>query len=222
MGPTIGAISSLPGRGGQGVVVGVHALGRPDNGRQLAALQIKASAPVRDGAAGGGVSGAPGTPVGPPAGPLAAAPTAGGSGQNDAAGSRDSSIGRLSAELTPAEKAAVTRLQQRDQQVRQEEKIHAAIAGDLCGAISYTFQRGPDGRQYAVGGSVGIRAVTRSGDPAEASNIAGRLAAAAVAPTNPSAQDYATARRAYGMLAENGEAAAPGGRRAGRTHDVVG
>ena len=92
---------------------------------------------------------------------------------------------RLPTDLTTAEKADVTRLQQRDQQVRQEEKAHAAVAGDLAGPISYVFQRGPDGRQYAVGGSVGIQASVSSGDPAEAARKAGRMAAAANAATQP-------------------------------------
>ncbi|MEL6963179.1 MAG: putative metalloprotease CJM1_0395 family protein, partial [Pseudomonadota bacterium] len=102
-------------------------------------------------------------------------------------------------QLSPAEKAAVSRLQQRDQQVKQEEKAHAAVAGDLAGPINYVYQLGPDGRQYAVGGSVGIQASALSGDPADAKRQAGRIAAAANAATNPSAQDYAAARQAYAL-----------------------
>ena len=99
----------------------------------------------------------------------------------------------------------MTRLQQRDQQVRQEEKAHAAVAGDLAGPIDYIYQRGPDGRQYAVGGSVGIQASASSGDPAEAERKAGRMAAAANAATNPSAQDYAAARQAYAFGSQLGQ-----------------
>ena len=219
MGPAIGSISSLPGGRGPGVVVGVQTLGSPKDGRQLAALQLRLPAE-------GGEDGRAGRNGGPSLAadrPQTGAAPANVDGQAAAgARPRESGVGRLAEELTPAEKAEVTRLQQRDQQVRQEEKIHAAIAGDLGSAISYVFQRGPDGRQYAVGGSVGIHAVTRSGNPAEQKQIAGRLAAAAVAPTNPSAQDYATARRAYGMLAEesaDGEATA---RRPGKSLDIAG
>lgn len=116
-----------------------------------------------------------------------------------------STAARLPTELTATEKTDVTRLQQRDQQVRQEEKAHAAVAGDLAGPINYTYQRGPDGRQYAVGGSVGIRASNLSGDPAEAARKAGRLATAANAATNPSLQDYAVARQAYELGSQLGK-----------------
>ena len=102
-------------------------------------------------------------------------------------------------ELTPEEQAAVERLRIRDQQVRQEEQAHAANAGDLAGPINYTTVTGPDGRSYAVGGSVGIRAQVASGDPAEAERIGVRLAAAAHAAVNPSAQDLSVARQGYGF-----------------------
>ena len=102
-------------------------------------------------------------------------------------------------ELTSEERAEVDRLRIRDQQVRQEEQAHAANAGDLAGPISYTTVTGPDGRSYAVGGSVGIRAQVASGDPAEAERIGARLAAAAHAAVNPSAQDLSVARQGYGF-----------------------
>ena len=89
--------------------------------------------------------------------------------------------------------------------MRQEEAAHAAVAGDLAGPIEYVYQRGPDGRQYAVGGSVGIQAIVSSGDPAELRRIGARLAAAATAPTNPSAQDHATARLGLRLYAQAGD-----------------
>jgi len=84
-----------------------------------------------------------------------------------------------------------------------------SVAGDLAGPINYVYQRGPDGRQYAVGGSVGIQASVLSGDPAEAARKAGRLAAAANAATNPSAQDYAAARQAYALGSQLGATPPP-------------
>ncbi|MEM8950817.1 MAG: putative metalloprotease CJM1_0395 family protein [Pseudomonadota bacterium] len=190
--PAIGSVSSLAGPGRSGVVVSARPIGDEQNGRQLVALKIRES--------GDGQKNT--DPRDSTASPSASNRAQASSGigdpwQADRASSSPSTAARLPSELTAAEKADVTRLQQRDQQVRQEEKAHAAVAGDLAGPINYTFQRGPDGRQYAVGGSVGIQASVLSGDPAEAARKAGRMAAAANAATNPSLQDYAAAREAY-------------------------
>ena len=105
-------------------------------------------------------------------------------------------------QLSPAEKASVTRLQQRDQQVRQEEEAHAGVAGDLAGTINYVYETGPDGRRYAVSGSVPLRSQALSGDPAQAARVGARLAAATQAATNPSAADLAAARQGYRIAGE--------------------
>jgi hypothetical protein len=187
--PAIGSIGVLAGQGRIGVVVGAQPVGEPENGRQLVALRIKAGDRERDAGLDGarpadlaGNSSPRSSPAGRPDRPP-----------------RAPSAARLPDALSPAEKAAVSRLQQRDQQVRQEEDAHAAVAGDLAGPISYVYQLGPDGRSYAVGGSVGIQSSVASGRPEEARRQAGRIAAAANAATNPSAQDYAAARRAYAL-----------------------
>ena len=105
-------------------------------------------------------------------------------------------------DLDPAQRAALDDLRRRDQQVRQEERAHAAVAGDLAGPISYVTQRGPDGRLYAIGGSVPIEARVATGDPAEARRLGARVAAAAQAATNPSGADLTAARRGYGLLGQ--------------------
>ena len=107
------------------------------------------------------------------------------------------SVARTPDRLSPQDRAVVEQLRQRDAQVRQEETAHAGVAGSLAGPISYVYQHGPDGRQYAVGGSVPITVRTATGDPAEARRLGGKLAAAALAATNPSAADLAAASRAY-------------------------
>ena len=205
--PAIGSVSALAGRGQAGVVMSAQPIGEVENGRQLVALKIregeqaKASSqnpvtigPLTEKAAGllnarsDSQTAIPGQPPLPEQSPLEAA--------------SESSAARLQADLSPAEKAEVSKLQQRDQQVKQEEKSHAAAAGDLAGPINYVYQSGPDGRQYAVGGSGGISASTLSGDPEEAKRLGARIAVAANAATNPSAQDYATARQAYALAAD--------------------
>lgn len=107
------------------------------------------------------------------------------------------SAARTPDRLSPQDRATVEQLRLRDAQVRQEETAHAGVAGSMAGPISYVYQRGPDGRQYAVGGSVPITVRAVTGDPAEARRLGGKLAAAALAATNPSAADLAAASRAY-------------------------
>ncbi len=191
--PAIGSMRSLAGQGKFGMVVSAQPVGAVENDRQLVALKI------RESNEGQGSR----SPDASSPGRLADHPSNLSSTEKPSRGNSAAvaspAAARLPTDLTTAEKTDVTRLQQRDQQVRQEEKAHAAVAGDLAGPISYTFQRGPDGRAYAVGGSVGIQASSLSGDPAEAARKAGRLAAAANAATNPSLQDYAAAREAYAL-----------------------
>ena len=62
-----------------------------------------------------------------------------------------------SSQLTQEEKAEVRELQKRDREVRAHEAAHRAAAGGLASGGSYTYTRGPDGRNYAVGGEVSIR-----------------------------------------------------------------
>jgi hypothetical protein len=187
----------LAGQGRSGVVVDARPLGEADGGRQLVALRIKSK---QTGPAG--ERNLPSLAVPPQPGPNAA--SSGNPGRLDGTASlaqatSDPVSAKRGDQLSAAERADLAKLQQRDQQVRQEEKAHAAVAGDLAGPISYSYQRGPDGRQYAVGGSVGVQAKAVTGDPAEAERLSGRMAAAANAPTNTSAQDFATARLAYDL-----------------------
>ncbi len=198
--PPIGSVSMLASQGRAGVVVDARPLGEPEGGRQLVALRIKAETSGSGyGASSAALDGAQ-TKPGP----------AGDAGTSDQA-SRSSHApagpvaAKLPDQLTTSERADLAGLRQRDQQVRQEEKAHAAVAGDLAGPISYTYQLGPDGRQYAVGGSVGVQARTVTGDPIEAMRLSGRMAAAANAATNPSAQDFATARQAYAFASQRAD-----------------
>lgn len=197
--PAIGSMRSLAGQGAFGVVVSAQPIGAVENDRQLVALKIREKHDGQEGAKPD--RSAPARSADHLLDPSGRAKAS----QADGRSVASPAAARLPTDLTTAEKADVNRLQQRDQQVRQEEKAHAAVAGDLAGPISYTYQRGPDGRQYAVGGSVGIQASALSGDPEEAARKAGRLAAAANAATNPSLQDYAAARHAYELGSQLGK-----------------
>lgn len=100
--------------------------------------------------------------------------------------------------LTPEQERQVAELARRDAEVRAHEAAHQAAGGDLAGGASFTFQTGPDGRQYAIGGEVPIQ--LRSGrTPEQTIDIAQRVRRAALAPADPSPQDVAVAASATGM-----------------------
>ena len=101
-------------------------------------------------------------------------------------------------ELSPDEERLVRDLQSRDSEVKAHEAAHQAAGGGMTGAASYTYQQGPDGKMYAIGGEVSI--TMKSGStPEETIANARQIAAAAMAAGNPSPQDYALASSARVM-----------------------
>ena len=93
----------------------------------------------------------------------------------------------------------IAELKKTDSHVRAHEQAHLAAAGGLAmSGASFTYQRGPDGQQYAVGGEVSID-VSPGKTPQETINKAERIKAAALAPSDPSAQDRAVAGSAAQM-----------------------
>ncbi|GJL62798.1 MAG: hypothetical protein NPIRA04_14520 [Nitrospirales bacterium] len=86
------------------------------------------------------------------------------------------------------------KLRARDKQVRAHEQAHSAAAGGLAkGGASFTYERGPDGRQYAVGGEVNIDTSPVPGNPEATIRKAQQIRSAALAPADPSSQDRAVA-----------------------------
>ncbi len=105
--------------------------------------------------------------------------------------------------LSAEERQTVQELKQRDREVRAHEQAHvAAGGGHVQGGISYQYQTGPDGRQYAVGGSVNIDASPVPGNPEATEEKARAVRRAALAPASPSGQDRVVAARASQMEAE--------------------
>jgi hypothetical protein len=101
-------------------------------------------------------------------------------------------------ELTEDEKRLVKDLQARDSEVKAHEAAHQAAGGGMTGAASFSYQQGPDGRMYAIGGEVSIS--TKGGStPQETIANARQVQAAAMAPANPSGQDFAVAASAKMM-----------------------
>jgi hypothetical protein len=98
--------------------------------------------------------------------------------------------------LDEAQLKELSELKARDREVRAHETAHQAVGGQYAGAISYVFQRGPDGAQYAVGGEVFIDVAPVEGDPQATIEKMRVVRAAAMAPAEPSAQDRSVAAQA--------------------------
>ena len=101
--------------------------------------------------------------------------------------------------LSDAERRTVARMQQRDRDVRAHELAHITAGGGLITrGAAYTYETGPDGQRYAVGGDVGID-VSPGRTPQETLARAEQVRRAALAPADPSAQDRQVAARADQM-----------------------
>ncbi|HLP31048.1 MAG TPA: putative metalloprotease CJM1_0395 family protein [Geothrix sp.] len=101
----------------------------------------------------------------------------------------------------PAQARILADLRARDRQVRAHEAAHLAAAGGLArGGASFTYTRGPDGRNYATGGEVSIDA-TAADTPSATLAKAQQIQAAALAPADPSPQDRSVAAAAATMAA---------------------
>ncbi|GGC57892.1 putative metalloprotease CJM1_0395 family protein [Marinobacter halophilus] len=98
--------------------------------------------------------------------------------------------------LEEAQLKELADLKARDREVRAHEAAHQAVGGQYAGAMSFTYQRGPDGAQYAVGGEVPIDVSPVAGDPQATVEKMRVVRAAAMAPAQPSAQDRAVAAQA--------------------------
>jgi hypothetical protein len=63
-------------------------------------------------------------------------------------------------QLSEADAAQLAKLQARDRAVRQHEMAHLAVSGGLAtSGASFTYQKRPDGVNYAIGGEVCWRAL---------------------------------------------------------------
>jgi hypothetical protein len=103
--------------------------------------------------------------------------------------------------LTQQEIKQLEDLKNRDQEVRKHEQAHKSAGGRYAEGVSFSYQTGPDGRRYAVGGEVGID-VSKEDTPEETIQKAASVRAAALAPANPSSQDRKIAAMASQMAQE--------------------
>lgn len=99
------------------------------------------------------------------------------------------------------EQDEISQLAARDREVRAHEQAHAAVGGQYAGSPTYSFQRGPDGVRYAVGGEVSID-TSKAATPEETIRKAQVVRQAALAPAEPSPQDRRVAAEASQTQAE--------------------
>ncbi len=100
-------------------------------------------------------------------------------------------------ELSEEEQKEIEQLKERDAEVRTHEQAHIAAGGAyILGGASYNYQNGPDGKRYAVGGSVDISTSPIPDDPQATISKMQTVRAAALAPAEPSGQDQQVAASA--------------------------
>ncbi|WP_295990541.1 putative metalloprotease CJM1_0395 family protein [Rugamonas sp.] len=113
-----------------------------------------------------------------------------------------SGISATSLQLDAKALALISKLKARDTDVRQHEQAHLAAAGGLAtSGPSYTYERGPNGVSYAIGGEVQID-TSPGRTPQETIARAHIIEAAALAPADPSGADRAVAVQAQQLEAQ--------------------
>lgn len=96
-----------------------------------------------------------------------------------------------------ADQRMVNLLRARDREVRSHEAAHASAGGNLVvSGPSYTYQKGPDGRSYAIGGEVQLDVSAVANNPEATLKKSEQIRRAALAPADPSAQDLRVAANA--------------------------
>lgn len=102
--------------------------------------------------------------------------------------------------LKPEEQRELQELKKRDREVRAHELAHVSAGGRYVrSGAQLQYEKGPDGRLYAVGGEVTIDTSVIPGDPRATLLKAQVIVRAALAPATPSAQDRRVAVEAIQM-----------------------
>jgi hypothetical protein len=105
-------------------------------------------------------------------------------------------------ELNEEQKQQVNQLKKRDAEVKAHEQAHMAAGGGVVqGGASYQYARGPDGKQYAVGGEVKIDLSSEKTPEATIRKMQ-QVRRAALAPAQPSGADRSVAAQASQIEAQ--------------------
>jgi hypothetical protein len=111
---------------------------------------------------------------------------------------KNASAGKENAEQQQQQQAELqqlTQLTKRDTEVRAHEQAHASLGGQYASSPQYEYERGPDGKRYAVSGEVSID-IGEASTPQKTLRKVEQVKAAALAPAEPSAQDLRVATEA--------------------------
>lgn len=95
----------------------------------------------------------------------------------------------------PAVQAQILELKATEEKVKAHEAAHKSAGGTMTGPVSYSYTRGPDGKNYISGGEVPI-SVSSGKTPQETISRMQQVIRAALAPADPSPQDRAVAAQA--------------------------
>lgn len=102
-------------------------------------------------------------------------------------------------EISPEAQIQISNLKARDRQVHQHEQAHLSASGGLnVSNASFTYQRGPNGVNYAVSGEVKID-TSPGRTPEDTLARAELIREVALAPADPSAVDRSVAAKAQNM-----------------------
>ncbi len=105
--------------------------------------------------------------------------------------------------LTEGELKLLEDLKQVDSEIRRHEMAHIAAGGRyITSGANFSFKRGPDGKNYAVAGEVGIDTSPIPGDPQGTISKMQQIKSAALAPGNPSPQDLKVASQATSVASK--------------------
>lgn len=107
---------------------------------------------------------------------------------------------KIEQDLNTEEVRELTKLKQRDREVRAHEQAHIAAGGIYVrSGAHYEYEKGPNGKNYAVGGEVQIDTSKVQGDPQATLRKMQTVRRAAMAPASPSAQDRSVSAKATQM-----------------------
>jgi len=108
-----------------------------------------------------------------------------------------------SADADASDQDLISRLEGRNRDVVAHEAAHMAAGGAyIKGGASYTYQIGPDGKPYAIGGEVSIDMSPVPGNPRATIAKMMAIRAAASSPADPSGQDMSVAAAASQIEAQ--------------------
>jgi len=102
-------------------------------------------------------------------------------------------------EQNKEEEQQIEQLKQRDREVRSHEAAHQSAAGGYARGMSFSYQIGPDGQRYAIGGEVKIDMSPVPNNPEATIQKMQVVQRAALAPSDPSPQDRAVAAAARAL-----------------------